>query len=417
MDNKELLEELSKSIDSCVMCGGCHADCPTYFLSRKEDDSARGKVVLADAVLKGELEVDGDIEKRFDNCLACMKCVEVCPAGANPVKVITAVRAKIRSDRGDTLSNFIFSKILTSRANLSIFGKIVALAVRFYKTLPALPPLPFVKDGKKRILPDFKFSGFGKKNNGELPAYGRPSMRVAYFRGCMVESAYHDTGMAVIDVLRSAGADVVLFDNEVCCSAPAYYSGDIKNSIVMAEKNLELFNRENFDFLVTSCATCGSMLKEVYPMLLGKEGQFLKEKVFDFQELIVEKLFKNASFKSNAPTLKVTYHDPCHLSRGMKVRKAPRDILKALPGIEFIEMDSADNCCGGGGAFAFKNFDDSMEIGRLKAESIKKSGADIVATACPSCVMQLEELTNRFCPGVEVADTASIIRKAIIRTR
>ena len=416
MDRFRKLEELKPHIDKCVLCAGCHAGCPTYNQSRMEHDSARGKVLLAGALLKGEIEPDKKLMEKFEHCLTCMNCREVCPAGAEPVKVINAARSEIftRTNSNNT-ARFIFKKILPDKKLLSLFAKGMALGTRLFKLMPSISALPFVKDGKKRIFPNFSF-GKLKKSFPEIisPLQGKPVLRVAYFTGCMAETTYHDTGRAVIELLQSAGVEVHLFRDEVCCSAPAYFAGDHETSGKMADANIELFTSREIDYIVTSCATCGSVLKEIYPEIAShsKKAEF-SEKIIDYQKLIIEKLPGKIPFKKDGPPIRVTYHDPCHLNRGMNVKNEPRELLKKLPGVEFVEMDNAGSCCGGAGSFALKFYGDSIDIGRNKGESIKRSGAEMVITACPSCRMQLKDLTSRYAPGVEVTDTAVLLRKLL----
>jgi glycolate oxidase iron-sulfur subunit len=424
VDKRKKLKELEPLIEKCVLCGGCHAGCPTYNITRYERDAARGKVLLASAILKGEIEPDEKIRETFEHCLTCMNCTEICPAGADPVKVINAARNEIfNTVNGNRTSRFIFKKILTNRGTLTIFARILAAATKLFKAIPPLNFLPLVSEGKKKKFPDFKFSRL-KSSYPEtvLPKDGKtPFMRVGYFTGCMADSVYHDTGRAVIEILQSAGVETVLLKDEVCCGAPAYFAGDHASAGRMADTNIDLFLDKNLDYIVTSCATCGSVLKETYPEIAThpNAGKF-SEKVIDYQQLISEKLFDKLNFVRPADTgngtkrpIKVTYHDPCHLRRAMKVTEEPRRILKNLPGVEYVELPDAGACCGGAGSFGLKFYEDSLEIGRQKGESILASGAEIVLTACPSCRMQLAEIAERFAPGVETADTAQLLRKLL----
>jgi len=410
------LKGLESLIEKCVLCAGCHAGCPTYSLSRMEHDSARGMVVLADAILKGDIEPDKSIARKFDHCLTCMNCVELCPAGADPVKVITAARSEIRLRLGgDAVSSRIFNRVLPNRKFLTVFAGLMAVASRLYRLLPPLEILPFVSRGRKKTIPDFHIRRLKDGYPEIVRPAKKPFMRAAYFTGCMADSVYHDAGRSIIEIMQSAGVEVILLKDEVCCGAPAWFAGDRESARKMAEKNFQLFTDCEADCIVTGCATCGSVLKEIYPQILGaKRAEAFSAKIIDFQKLLADRLWDRLDFINSADRpLTVTYHDPCHLSRGMKVTGEPRDILKRLPGVEFIEMENASACCGGAGGFAVKFFDDSLEIGRQKAESVKNSGAEVVATACPSCRMQLSELSGRFAPGVRVVHTASLVRERI----
>ncbi len=424
MDEFPHLKQTEELIKKCVLCGGCHGGCPTYDLSRYESDSARGKVILAESVLKGDLPPNGNLLSKFDHCLTCMNCVVNCPAGANPVKVITAARAELFARSDDTdMAKTVF-RMLIEKGSLSFFGKLMAVATKVFSVLPAIDSLPFVRRGAKRVLPKFSFNSLRNGYPQVIRAKGgkKPVMRVGYFMGCMADRVFQDTGGAVIDVLNAAGADVVISKGEVCCGAPAFFAGDRESATNAALKNMEAFDARELDYIVTSCATCGSVLKEIYPDLLQGRGRVRRfsSKIIDFQELIADHLFDELEFIEPEGSLKVTYHDPCHLLRGMNVKQAPREILKKLPGVEYVEMDEACKCCGGSGLFSLKYYDDALEIGRRKAQNIAASGAEVVATACPSCRMQLSDVINRYngeagqTAGVtDVTHTAALIKSLL----
>ncbi len=414
------LKDYKNLIDKCVLCGGCHPDCPTYQLSRMERDAARGKVLLAKALLDGELEPTRSMAETFGHCLTCMACVEACPAGADPVKVIAAARAAIGKKRGlGFIPRLIFSTILPNRALMPLLAWGLGIATRLFKLLP--PVFPGIKGmthgGKKRLMPAFHFSSLKGMLPDVIPAKGEKTMRAAFFTGCMADWVFTEGGRAVVDILTLCGAEVVIVKDEVCCGAPAFFAGDRASAELMAMKNLALFATADADYIVTSCATCGDVLKEVYPDLApGGATKKFSDKVIDFQKLLAGPLLARLPVKPHSgPKLKVTYHDPCHLSRGMKVMKEPREILRRLPGVEFIEMAEADRCCGGAGTFSADYYGDAVEIGRRKAENIKATGAQIVATECPSCEMQLLDMVSRFAPGVEVLSTAEVVRRALER--
>lgn len=419
MDNFELLQNLEKDIAKCMLCGGCQAVCPVYGLSRYEYDSARGKILLAKALMDGEIKPDRSLAEKFDHCLTCMSCVTACPVGANPVEIINAARGEIHKRAGgDSFTEYFFSKVLQDKRKFSIFAACAGLAANAARYLPAFA-LPFTRDGIKRKLPDFSIKSL-KSGYPEIivPKKNRKAekIRVAYFTGCMTDRIFLDTGRAVIEIFKSAGVEIVLSKVEVCCGAPAFFAGDRKNAAKLAEKNIKTFLEKGVDYIVTSCATCGSVLKEIYPRLLegNHQAEKFSAKVVDFHEFLEEELLNRLEFiKPEGDPLKVTWHDPCHLSRSMGVTRAPREILKKLPGVEYVEMEGAGNCCGGAGAFSLKYYDDAIKIGQDKATAVKASGADVVATACPSCSLQIADALNRADSNAKVTHTAQLVRKLL----
>lgn len=400
-------------INKCVLCGGCHPDCPTYNLSRYEHDSARGKMLLASALLKGELPPSPELAEKFDHCLTCMACTEACPVGADPARVIAAARGEARKTGGrGILEKIIFRKFLPEKSAMPFLSAAMKLGTRLFEILPRLPGMgKFIREGRKKVFPEFRLNSLKSGFPDTVPARGKRLLRVGYFTGCMAEWVFQESGRNVVEILSAAGAEVTLVKDEICCGAPAFFSGDADSARRMARKNLAAFSALELDCIVTSCATCGSVLKNVYPELLGSDAKIFSDKIIDFQKLLFDKLLPTLPMAEGAtPKLTVTYHDPCHLSRGMRVVKEPRELLKRLPGVEYVEMRDANACCGGAGTFSAKFYADSLEIGKRKAQNIRESGAEAVVTECPSCQMQLMDLTARYAPGVKVMHIAELIK-------
>ncbi len=410
----ELLEKYREEFLRCMKCGGCQAVCPTYIETGDESMVARGRLVLSESVLDGKLGLTDGLKERLSKCLSCMACTETCPAGVDVVKLLTAVKSQIIEDKGlDPISSFVLRGILKKERFLSSALKIMELSARLYNFIPSggwlCRFMPFTKDGVKRFIPHF----IGRNFRWGLPEAikaDNPAARVAFFAGCMTDFVYQDAGKAVISALNKANIEIILPKEQICCGAPAYYMGDRKTAVDMAKRNIETFKGLNVDAIVTCCATCGTMLKEVYPVLTG--SSVISDKVIDIQKFIADRLeiFKLRTPNSELRTpIKVTYHDPCHLKRGQNVISQPREILKNIPGIEYIEMEDSDRCCGGGGTFSLQHYDLSLSIGKHKAEKIKKTGADIVATACPSCQTQLSDILNRAGIKAKVVHTVQLL--------
>jgi glycolate oxidase iron-sulfur subunit len=224
-------------------------------------------------------------------------------------------------------------------------------------------------------------------------------------------------GDATLDVLNELGVEVIVPGKQGCCGLPALNSGDIKTAREQALKVLEVFGDLDVDFITASCATCSSALKAYLKKLLDEEGEDVRSKVEalsfkvrDITELLVRELkVENGDWRkkgcvpiyserglssSSGAVPIVTYHDPCHLSRYQGIKDEPRALIEAV-GVEFREMTNPCSCCGLGGSFNLKHYDFSMEINRYKTQHIEDSGADIVATACPGCILQLRDGLHR----------------------
>ena len=197
-------------------------------------------------------------------------------------------------------------------------------------------------------------------------------------------------------MIEKAGASVIVPLDQHCCGMPALGMGDIETAKSLALKNLEAFEQYELDYITTACATCGDGLRRRFKELLGDEYpervNAFCSKVRDITELLVNELeFEISTSHIPHPTSQlVTYHDPCHLNRGQGIKDAPRELIE-ISGARFKEMSHPCRCCGLGGSFNITDYDFSMEIARSKAEDIKNTGADIVATACPGCMIQIKD--------------------------
>lgn len=424
----DFLEAVRGEIDKCTKCATCQAGCPTYESSISETLVARGKIRLAKGVIEGETELTGRLVNDFNQCLSCMNCQTSCPAGVGTMKIFSAVRAEIYEKKGPGLiAGFIFKYMLPHPGRLNILAKLTGVSALFYKYAPSwfAAFLPYSQGGVKRVTPDFLKrnlrSSVAEVNAPYSTPIGKPVRRVAFFSGCMTDLAFPEVGLKVIDGLRRAGVEVLFPKAQVCCGAPAYYNGDINTTKELARKNIETFNLLNVDAIVYSCATCGSIVGETYRQLFPGDPEVAAfcAKAVDYQKLLVELSVETiiGSTDGTGRKLKVTYHDPCHLKRGMGVSKEPRKLLQSLPHVEFVEMEGADRCCGGSGTFGLKFYEMSMDIGKFKADAIKKSGADVVVTACPSCQLQLADALHRNGYDIPVLHTADLVEVALATSR
>src|SRR3989304_3313840 len=416
---RDLLEKYRDEFFRCMKCGGCQAVCPTYLETRDESMVARGRLVLSESVIEGRLGLTDGLKERLSSCLSCMACSESCPTGVDVVKLLTAVRSLIVEERGlDPVSRVILRWILKNEKGLLSVTKLMALCARIYNFLPSDglfgKLIPFTRGGTKRVMPPFGGRHL-RRGLPEVIKVNKPVSRVAFYTGCMTDLIYQDIGRAVISVLKKGNVEVILPKGQICCGAPAYYIGVRKTAIALAKRNIEIFKTLKVDAIINCCATCGTMLKEIYPLLFNsKDSKLISDKTVDIQKFIADRfeIFKPRTPNSELRTLKrVTYHDPCHLRRGQNIISPPREILKNIPGVEYIEMEDADRCCGGGGAFSLKYYDLSMSIGRYKEDKIKKSRADVVATACPSCQMQISDILNRVGIKAEVVHTVQLLNE------
>jgi len=200
-----------------------------------------------------------------------------------------------------------------------------------------------------------------------------------------------EIGTRIVEVLEKHDCQVTIVTDVRCCGAPHRTYGDLETAKRLATYNIKAINAEGVDAIIVDCATCGSTLKGYVDLVEGAKS--FAKKVYDISEFLTEITGIKPGNKK-VPNV-VTYHDSCHMGRGQGLGEPPRAILRAIPGLIFIEMNEADRCCGGAGSFGINHYDLSMQILNRKIENIKDTGAQIVATGCPACKMQLQHGIER----------------------
>lgn len=406
MATKVEFEEIKKfegDLEQCMKCGFCTFFCPVYQEEWIESSVARGKNMMIRALLAGELDYTKEYAERLNKCTLCMACTENCPAKAQIPNIIVAARADTVKARGLRFPyNFIYRWLLPRR---TLFGNVVRFASWFQgiflpKTEGTIRHLSFFLSalGKGRHIPQIA----PKFLRQMVPVINKPptgietKMRVGYFTGCMTDFVLPELGKHIIDFLNRNGVEVIVPKEQGCCGAPVFLgAGDFDTGRKMADTNVKAF--ADVDYVISDCATCTSALKDYAKFLADTPEQAevyakFADKVKDISEFLVDVLKLPASAyqpSAEAKGLKVTWHDPCHLNRHLGIKDQPRQIIKSIPGIEYVDMPNADRCCGMAGTFSIYYYDLSKKIADKKMEAIKSTGADIVASSCPGCEIQL----------------------------
>jgi glycolate oxidase iron-sulfur subunit len=421
MDMDEALKTVYEEVSKCNRCGFCQAHCPIFDLTGDERNVARGHNVHVRKLLEGTLEMGEDFKDPLFECLLCKACVANCFPGVRTDRNVIAGRADYMKRMGQPrMMHFLFHRLLPDHSRLSPYVRMAAVGKNagITKLARALGILSwFGKDLDKveGIVERLPTSFFR-----ERPARGsQPSregaIRVAYFLGCGFNFVLPEVGEATVEVLQNAGATVQIAENG-CCGLPAYGYGDLEAARKMAQKNIEVLERTGADLVVTDCGSCSAFLKE-YPDLFGddpaekKRAESLARKVQGFSEFMRDRLSPPAPTKF--PPKKVTYHDPCHMSRYQKVVQEPRALLKRIPGLTYVELPEADRCCGGAGSYNVMHYEQSMRVLDRKIEMLKKTGADILATECPGCIIQLSYGVRRAGLGTRIAHLSELLRELI----
>lgn len=396
---------LNMDFVQCEHCGRCLEVCPTYQALRTETMSARGRWDLIAGVVSGDLQPGPRYHESLSLCLNCMACSAMCPKGVDVEQMVREAKAKFPRRLWEVLVNrAVFTAVLLNRSFLRLLLRLLSIARAYVPDVFAggtglSRHLPlFVSDllngfAIPRISGKSLFRLFPERIPAAKDVPGRGE--VIYFVGCF--NALVDTAPAeaAVRVLAHNGYTLTIPRSQTCCAAPMLFSGDETMTRRVMRKNLEALRGEGP--VLVSCATCGSMFRREYPDLAAAEGPQTAEaaarlarRTVDFVELLAA---AGELRDGRIPVRqRVTIHDPCDLVRGQGISIEIRHVLKAVPGLEIVEMDHPDRCCGGGGTYSISHPEAAREIGRLKAREIFDTGASLVVTACPGCILQIQRV-------------------------
>ncbi|MCR4437496.1 MAG: (Fe-S)-binding protein [bacterium] len=417
------LDPLLKVYDEasrCNRCGYCQPTCPTYSLTYLERDVARGRNNLVRAVCENRHPMDRAVKSAIFGCLMCDACVTNCHPEVRTDQIIAAARAAYYAQFGrPAIQQVIFERLLPDPG---VLGRLLGLArlgknTRLSSLVRVLRILGWY--GRSLATAEALLPRIPRHFLREMPetqaelAPGGDGLRVAYFVGCAINFAMPQVGLATLKLLRSAGCAVTMLDN-VCCGLPPYAYGDLESARALARRNLDAIAEIEADVVLTECASCTSFLRE-YPHLFAEDpdararAEGVARRVKDATQFLAT---MELPFQGTG-RLRVTYHAPCHLSHYLKERSAPRQVLTSLPGVEFVELPEADWCCGGAGSYNLTHPDTSEQILDRKMANVRKTGAQVLATACPSCLMQLAYGVRRHKLNVYVKHVVELVAERI----
>jgi glycolate oxidase iron-sulfur subunit len=416
------LTNYTEEIFKCIRCGACRAVCPTFGEELSEVAVARGRMALVEAVMEGDLSLTDAFEKAVFNCAMCGACKAGCPSGVDVPAIMEAARAElVEKKRSEPLVRFLARKSLKDKKALDRAFSLMALGRAAYGPLAATPLaryLPYQYEDFKRNFPKIP----KKPLSTRIPPVSRirnAKGTVLFYAGCVINYINPEIGVAAVKVLNHAGYDVAFVKEELCCGKPLKSLGETEAFRSVAERNVALLTDAKADFIVSACPTCSLTLKDEYPKILAESPESdaadaaagLGAKVRDINEFLLHET--DFITKLSAAEMVITYHDPCHLSFGMGVKKEPRELLDAATLGGLVEMEEASRCCGFGGTFSFLNYELSGKIANRKVANIIKTGAPAVVTACPGCMMHLRDALGQADSDTATFHTLQIYEKAI----
>jgi len=413
---REILAEPDfREIFNCIRCGACLDVCPAFALV--------GGHVYGSNVYTGGIGtmlthflVDEERASEIQNiCLQCGRCNEVCGGGLHISDMIMRLREKNMQEKPDALKKFALDAVSDRKLFHSMLRIASVAQGVFTKGEPMIRHLPMFLSGmtKGKSFPAIAQVPLRDFFHTIKQDVKDPKGTVAIFAGCLLDFVYTDLARAVVADMNSIGYKVKMPLGQACCGCPASNIGDVENARKEAEINIEGMEAEKYDYIVSACPSCTHQLR-LYPTFFEEgtpmynRAKELADKAFDFCKLFYD--LEGVSQEGDGKAVKVTYHDSCHLKRSLGVSQEQRELLKNTKGVEFVEMNECDNCCGFGGSYSLLCPDISSHILENKIQNIKESGADVVALDCPGCLMQIKGgLDARGLDDIKVKHTAEII--------
>lgn len=380
-------------LDACVHCGFCLQACPTYLTLEDENDSPRGRIVLMRSVYEGTLEPESpSVETHIGRCLGCRACETACPSGVPYGQLLEATRATLARRRPlPRIARVLLATFEhSSRSRLAMLGGRLLRAMGIARLLSRFP-------GRA----GFAMAMLASTRRDAMLARRRPRVHraraqaatrgtVSLLTGCVMEGLFAPTNRATARTLGVNGYQVTPARGQGCCGALHAHAGDDEGARRLARRNIEAFERSGADYVCVNAAGCGAMMKEYGHLLAGDpawrdRAARVASKVRDVSELLAA-----AGPRPGGPVrLRVAYDAPCHLLHAQRIASPPLDVLRAIPGLELVALVESDVCCGSAGIYNLVEPETSDLVLRRKLENIAASGADIVTSGNPGCLMQI----------------------------
>lgn len=347
------LKDFDKELNKCSKCGLCESVCPIFKLNKNDCAVSKGKFIMLQGIINGDLKPSKNIEKYLDMCLKCGKCSDFCPSGIDAVQIFNIAKSEY--------------------TNKTLYGKLLKFVHKFVR--------PFTRTKNSKTSTD------------------KSKINVVYFKGC-VNNIFPNTDKYLRKILNNSSLNIITPAFE-CCGLPYLSEGNIEGFEQAARHNLSLL-KNDFDYLVTDCASCQSTLEDYTKYI--DNGFIPTQKMKNWGDIIAEQDLK---FEFKNPQ-KVTFHKPCHLKNDDFFKK----IIKNCSNTEYIKMENYDDCCGCAGTFILKNYNISKELSRIKARNIIHTEADCVITTCPACLIGLKHGLSIYNSKIKVMSLLEFLANA-----
>ncbi|MGC9667816.1 (Fe-S)-binding protein [Planosporangium sp. 12N6] len=406
-------------VDDCVHCGFCLPTCPTYALWGEEMDSPRGRIYQMKQGLEGE-PLTASMVEHFDRCLGCMACVTACPSGVRYDQLISDTRQQVerrhpRPPRERALRAAIFALFPYPKRLRLLRGPLRAYrasgVARLVERTGLLKRMPTL-DSMQALAPRLSRP---ERLAERIPARGAKRAVVGMLTGCVQSAFFPGVNAATARVLAAEGCEVVVPRTQGCCGALSVHNGREAEAQAFARAIIDAFEVAGVDHVVVNAAGCGSSMKE-YDRLLADDPAYASRaaafaaKVRDLSEILVE--LGPVAPRHPLPVT-VAYHDACHLGHAQGVRAQPRALLRGIPELEVREIADPEICCGSAGIWNVLNPEPARQLGDRKARAVLDTGAHLLVTANPGCLMQVAAAVRRLGGTIDLAHTAQVLDASI----
>jgi glycolate oxidase iron-sulfur subunit len=414
-------------VQQCMHCGLCLPTCPTYDATKLERNSPRGRIALMRAIADDRLEPTKAFAEEMYFCLGCLACMTACPAGVNYAELFEHARAEaersqvLDSPKRSLLRNVTLRWLFTEHSRLQCFGSIL----RLYQKLGFQSLLR--KSGLLRLLPkrlqelESMTPTVQDAFSDELidpltPAHGNARFRVALLTGCAQDLIFSNVNVDTAEVLARNGCDVITPPHQGCCGSLHAHNGELELAREMARRQMDCIPPEQFDAIITNAAGCGSHLKHYHGLLkddprYAERARLWDKKVKDIHEWLVQ-IGITAPAAKSLPAQTVTYHEACHLCHGQKITSQPRQVLKSIPNLKLVELPESTWCCGSAGIYNLIQPEMAGTLLDRKVKHIQSTGAAVVATGNPGCLLQIQNGVRASGQDLRVVHPITLLAEA-----
>ena len=430
------LAQLDYSVlQQCMHCGMCLPTCPTYEATKLERHSPRGRISLMRAMADGELELSRTFGEEMYYCLGCLACETACPAGVNYAGMFEAARADIETTgvlnnpKRNFIRWFMVKFIFTRPRLLRLVGRLLyfyqAIGLQtLVRKLRLTAALPKNLRELEPLTPTVR-RHFSDALIREVETPEKPRHRVALLTGCVQDLIYSEINRDTADVLLAHDCTVFTPRVQNCCGSLHAHNGEVELAREMARRNILAVEKsagslEQVDAIISNAGGCGSHLKN-YAHLLHDDPAFAgraamwSRKLKDINEWLAEIGLKRPACAAQPE--RVTYHESCHLCHGQKISRPPRELLRAIPGLELLELPESNWCCGSAGIYNITQPEMAQKLLDRKLANLQRTGATVVASANPGCSVQLEAGLRQTGRQIRVVHPVSLLAEAFRKVK